>query len=121
MLGLLGGILFWLFKAALIGLVGLISFVSLWKIFNKAGRSGWALLVPIYNVMVLLRIAGRPAWWVLLLWIPGLNLFLLALAAISMAKRFGRGFRFGLGLFFLFPLFLPALAFSNLQYRRPAA
>ena len=41
--------------------------VSLWKVFTKAGQPGWACIVPIYNVIVLLKIAGKPLWWILLL------------------------------------------------------
>ena len=40
---------------------------GLWKVFEKAGEPGWAALVPIYNAIVLLKIAGRPGWWVLLI------------------------------------------------------
>jgi hypothetical protein len=94
-------------------------FASMWKIFNKAGRSGWVLLIPIYNLVTLFRIAGKPGWWALLVPVPLVNFFVLLSASVGLARTFGRGTRFGLGILFLGPLFLPLLAFSNLHYRRP--
>ena len=41
-----------------------------WKVFVKAGEPGWAAIVPIYNIFVLLKIAGKPAWWIILMIIP---------------------------------------------------
>jgi hypothetical protein len=93
-------------------------FASVWGVFKKAGRSGWALLVPIYNCVAFFQIAGKSGWWTLLLLIPGVNMVACILACIGLAERFGRGTRFGLGLFFLAPLFFPLLAFSNLRYRK---
>ena len=96
----------------------LVILVSMARVFRKAGRSGWAAFVPIYNVIVLLQIAGRPAWWVLFTPVPVVNVVLGARLGIALADRFNRGRLFGLGLFFLGPLFLPLLAFSNLRYRK---
>jgi hypothetical protein len=92
--------------------------VSMARVFTKAGRSRWAAFVPIYNLIVLLQIAGRPAWWVLFTPVPVVNVVLGARLGIALADRFNRGRLFGLGLFFLGPLFLPLLAFSNLSYRK---
>src|SRR4051812_48580486 len=97
----------------------LVLVASLWKVFNKAGRSGLLLLVPVYNVVTFFRIAGKPGWWVLLMLVPVVNFFLLLSTCIALAGAFGRGTRFGLGLFFLGPLFFPLLAWSELRYRRP--
>src|SRR5262245_39298457 len=94
-------------------------FASIWSVFNKAGRSGWLLLIPIYNIVTFFRMAGKPAWWVLLTPIPIVNFFVLRSACIGLAETFGQGKRFGFGLFFLGPLFLPLLAFSDLRYRKP--
>jgi hypothetical protein len=91
---------------------------SMARVFRKAGRSGWAAFVPIYNLVVLLEIAGRPAWWVLFTPVPVVNLVLGARLGVALADRFGRGRLFGLGLFFLGPLFFPLLAFSDLRYRQ---
>jgi hypothetical protein len=92
--------------------------VTMWKIFAKAGEPGWACLVPIFNVCVWLKIAGKPMWWVLLLWIPIVGLILAILALIEFAKRFGKGGGFVVGLIFLPIIFYPILAFGDAQYKK---
>ena len=89
---------------------------SMWRIFTKAGKPGWACLVPIYNVVVMLQIAGRPMWWLLLMFIPIVNLFVGLVLFIDIAKAFGKGAGFGLGLFFLSPVFYPILGFGDAQH-----
>jgi hypothetical protein len=101
-----------------VAVFGLIILASMARVFRKAGRSGWAAFVPFYNLVVLLQIADRPAWWVLFTPVPVVNIVLGARLGIALAKRFDRGRMFGLGLFFLGPLFFPLLAFSNLRYRK---
>ena len=100
-----------------VALIVTVIVASLARVFTKAGRSGLAAIVPIYNLVVLLQIAGRPTWWVLFTPVPVVNLILGARVTIALADRFGRGRLFGLGLFFLGPLFFPLLAFSDLRYR----
>jgi hypothetical protein len=107
---------------ALLGVgIGLIVLVALWRVFTKAGRPGWAALIPIYNVVVLLEIAGRPWWWLVLLFIPIVNLVVSVVYAIDLAKSFGRGVGFGLGLAFLSGIFFMILGFGSARYRGPAA
>jgi len=89
-----------------------------WKIFAKAGQPGWAILVPIYNMIVAVKVMGKPGWWFLLMLIPGVNAIL---AGLMMAKVFGKGTGFALGLIFLSPIFYPILAFGNAQYQPQAA
>lgn len=89
---------------------------AMWKIFTKAGKPGWAALVPIYNIIVLLEIAGKPAWWVVLFLIPFVNLIVAIVVAIAVAKNFGKGTGFGLGLAFLGFIFAPMLAWGDAQY-----
>lgn len=95
---------------------------SLWKVFAKAGQPGWAAIVPIYNLAVLCKVAGRPAWWVLLMFIPIVNVLVLAVVSIDIAKAFGKGVAFGLGLWLFGFIFYPMLAFGGAQYvgREPA-
>jgi uncharacterized membrane protein YoaK (UPF0700 family) len=97
-----------------------LAFAALWKIFTKAGKPGWAALVPIYNIIVLLEIAGKPAWWVVLLLIPFVNLIVGIVVAIAVAKNFGKGTGFGLGLAFLGFIFAPMLAWGDAQYNPQA-
>jgi hypothetical protein len=87
-----------------------------WKIFTKAGKPGWAVLVPIYNVIVMLEIAGKPAWWFLLLLIPFVNFIIGIIVIIEFAKNFGRSVGFALGMIFLGIIFIPILAFGDAEY-----
>jgi len=95
--------------------------VSLWKVFTKAGQPGWAAIVPIYNIVVLLQIVGRPMWWLVLCLIPLVNLVAAIILAIDLAKSFGKGAGFGLGLIFLGFIFYPILGFGSARYSGPAA
>ena len=88
-----------------------------WKVFTKAGQPGWAAIVPIYNLYILLKIAGKPGWWILLFFIPLVNLIIAILVAIEVAKAFGKGTGFGLGLAFLGFIFYPILGFGDATYR----
>jgi hypothetical protein len=96
--------------------VGLI-IASMWMVFAKAGKPGWACLVPIYNIIVLLEIAGKPIWWIVLFFIPVANLIATILVALGIAQKFGKGAGFGIGLAFLPMIFYPILAFSDAQYQ----
>lgn len=89
-----------------------------WKVFEKAGKPGWAAIVPIYNVVVLLEIAGRPVWWVILLFIPLVNLAVSVIIGIDVAKAFGKGTGFGVGLALLGFIFYPILGFGDATYQR---
>ena len=61
--------------AAIVALtVVVIQIAAFWRVFTKAGEPGWACLVPIYNVLVLLRIIGKPAWWIVLMLVPLVNI-----------------------------------------------
>src|SRR2546426_12504901 len=73
---------------------------AMWKVFTKAGKPGWAAIIPIYNYIVLLQIAGKPVWWIFLFLVPLANLVVLILMYAGVAKNFGKGTRFALGLIF---------------------
>jgi len=90
---------------------------SLWVTFTKAGKPGWGAIIPIYNVILLLQIAGRPIWWILLFLIPLVNCVIAIIVAIDIAKNFGKGTGFGIGLAFLGIIFYPILAFGDAQYQ----
>lgn len=111
--GAIGGILY----LAIVGLV----IASFWKVFVKAGKPGWAALVPIYNIITLLDIAGKPMWWFLLLGIPVVNFIIMFLVTASLAKQFGKSGGFGIGLLLLPFVFYPMLAFTDAKYEgKPA-
>ncbi|MBR9975073.1 MAG: signal peptidase I [Bacteroidetes bacterium] len=90
--------------------------VCLWKVFEKAGQPGWAAIVPIYNIVILLQIVGRPTWWVILMLIPCVNIIIALLVYLDLARVFGKGAGFGVGLFLLGIIFLPILAFGDAEY-----
>jgi len=91
----------------------LILIVAYIKIFMKANRKWWEAIVPVYNSYVLLKIVGRPGWWLLLWFIPFVNIVISIIVMIDLAKAFGKGVGTGLGLMFLSPIFAPLMAFSD--------
>jgi hypothetical protein len=101
--------------------VAVVSLVSYWKIFTKAGKPGWAAIVPIYNILVMLEIIGRPMWWIVLLFIPFVNIVAAFIVANDLAKAFGKTIGWTLGLIFLPVIFYPMLAFGNAKYGGPVA
>jgi hypothetical protein len=103
--------------AALIALaVAILMIVAMWKIFAKAGRPGWASLIPFYNIYVLLEIAGKPGWWLILMFLPFVNFVIHILMLIGLSKSFGHGGGFAVGLIFLPIIFIPILAFGSSSY-----
>ena len=90
-----------------------------WKIFSKAGQPGWAAIIPIYNWIVWCKIVGRPAWWVLLLLICFPIFFIIL--SIDLAKSFGKGVGFAIGLILLSIIFFPILGFGSATYQGPSA
>ena len=96
--------------------VAVIVIAGLWQTFAKADKPGWAAIVPIYNIVVLLQIAGRPIWWIILFFIPLVNCVVGIVVSIDVAKNFGKGVGFGLGLAFFGFLFYPILGFGSARY-----
>ncbi len=90
-----------------------------WKTFEKAGQPGWAAIVPIYNVIILLKIVGKPLWWIILFLIPFVSIVMAIIVAMEVAKSFGKSAGFGVGLAFLPFIFYPILGFGDAQYRGP--
>ncbi len=101
--------------------IAIVVIVSLWKVYTKAGQPGWAAIIPIYNVIVLLQIVGRPLWWIVLFLIPLVNIIFGILVYIDLAKSFGKSAGFAFGLMFLCFIFFPILAFGDARYLGPAA
>src|SRR6056297_2516835 len=67
---------------------------AMWRIFSKAGEPGWAAIIPIYNAYVLLKVAGKPGWWLILLFIPIVNLVIMIMTLAGLAAHFGKGVGF---------------------------
>src|SRR5437660_912103 len=102
-------------------LFALLIIVAMWKVFTKAGQPGWASIIPIYNLYIWCKIVGRPWWWILLMLIPFVNFIVAIILCIDMAKSFGKGAGFGIGLALLGIIFWPILGFSSAQYQGAAA
>ncbi|RLE30718.1 MAG: signal peptidase I [Acidobacteria bacterium] len=90
---------------------------AMWKVFTKAGKPGWAILIPFYNLYILLKVAGKPGWWLILLFIPIVNIVISIIAAIGIANNFGKGVGFAIGLLLLPFIFYPILAFGSAEYQ----
>lgn len=101
----------------------ILGIIGLWKIFEKAGKPGWAAIIPIYNIIVLLEVIGKPWWWLLLMFIPCLNVVFILIGWVLvnnlLSKSFGQGIGFTLGLMFLGFIFIPVLGFGNYTYLGP--
>jgi hypothetical protein len=91
-----------------------------WKTFEKAGEPGWAAIIPIYNLYVLIKISGNQWWWLILMFIPVINILAQAKISIDVAGKFGQGILFGLGLMLLSFIFYPLLGFGDYQYQDAA-
>ncbi len=109
------GVVFWLVWCVVV----IVEIAAIWTVFVKAGKPGWASIIPIYNGIVILQIAGRPVWWFLLYLIPLVNIIIAIIVMIDFAKSFGKGVGFALGLIFLGFIFMPILAWSDAQYLGP--
>lgn len=98
----------------------IITIIAEWKIYTKAGQPGWACIVPIYNTFILLKIIGKPWWWLLLFIIPGVNVIFTIWMTNLLSKSFGKSVGFTLGLIFLSFIFYPILGFGEAKYIGPA-
>jgi Family of unknown function (DUF5684) len=97
--------------------VAVVFIIGLWKVFTKAGQPGWACLIPIYNAYIMIKIAGRPGWWLLMLLIPLVNIVFCILLSIDVAKAFGQSTGFGVVLLFLLGgIGYLVLGFGNYSY-----
>ncbi|GIG21234.1 hypothetical protein Cch01nite_19580 [Cellulomonas chitinilytica] len=108
-----------LFIGYLVGYV--IGALPLFGIFNKAGEAGWQAFVPIWNAIVLLKITGKPAWWIVLYLIPIVNIVITVIVLHALSTSFGHGAGFTAGLFFLSLIFLYILWLDGSTYRGAGA
>lgn len=106
---LIFGIVMWVVTIV----ISVFTLVCMWKVFKKAGKPGWAAIVPIYNIVVMLEIAELPMWYIALFFVPIANIYAMFKIYIELAHKFGKSTGFGIGLVFLSPIFLGILAFSK--------
>jgi hypothetical protein len=113
--GAVGAVLFiyWIIYLAVIVLF----IAGLWKTFSKAGKPGWAAIVPIYNIIVMLEVINRPIWWIILFLIPIVNIIVYIIISLDMAKAFGKSSAFGIiGLWLFAPIGYLMLGFGSAKY-----
>ena len=107
------GPVFWICEIVFIVLM----IAAMWKVFSKAGQPGWAALIPIFNVYIMCKVAGRPGWWLLLFLIPFVNFVIAIIVTVDISKRFGKGVGFAIGMILLPFIFWPILGFGSAQYQ----
>jgi len=100
--------------------VGIFLLIAQWKIYSKGNKPGWACLIPIYNIIALLEIVGKPWWWLLLFLIPGVNIIFLIWMMNLLSLSFGKSEGFTIGLLLLPFIFYPILGFGSAKYQGPA-
>lgn len=114
-----GQIIFWIFMALTAIIFAIVNIVAFWRIFEKAGIAGWKSIIPVYNLLNILDIAGKPRYWLLFLLIPGLHLFIPVWIIILLGQRFQQSDLFIMGLFLFGFIFIPILAFGDAVYDKP--
>lgn len=115
--GAVGALIFLVIYLAIIVVV----LAGFWKMFEKAGQPGWGAIVPFYNMYLMCKIAGRPGWWLILLLIPYVNFIFWIIVLLDLAKSFGKGVGFAVGMILLGAIFIPILGFGSAEYEGPAA
>lgn len=101
--------------------IAVVYIVAQWKIYEKAGQKGWAALIPFYNIYILLKIVGKPGWWlVLIIFVPFVNIILAIWMTNLLSKSFGKDILFTIGLLFFGIIFYPILGFGDAKYIGPA-
>ena len=92
--------------------VAIVSIIAQWKIFTKAGKPGWAAIIPFYNMYTLFEVAGMNGW----MFIPIVNIIIMIMLYVNLAKSFGKSTGFAVGLIFLNFIFMLILGFGSDQY-----
>ena len=98
-----------------------IEIAAVWRIFVKAGDRGWKAIIPIWNTLIVLKIVGRPWWWIFLYLIPIVWWIVYIIVYYDLAKSFGKGVGFAVGVILLPFIFVPILGFGSSQYVEPYA
>jgi hypothetical protein len=101
------------------GILAIIGIVAGWMLYVKAGQPGWAILIPIYNIIVFLKIINRPWWWLLLLCIPIVDIVFLFIIAFDLGKSFGKGGAWSFFLLIVLSIIgYLILAFGKSEYKK---
>ncbi len=113
----IGGFMIFIWILSLVLIV--IKLIGLWKVFSKAGHAGWESLIGGHNIFVELEMAGIKGYWFFLLFVPIANIVVTFWKDIELAKSFGKGTGFGVGMALLPWIFIPILGFGKSEYMGP--
>jgi Family of unknown function (DUF5684) len=94
---------------------------ALWQVFTKADEKGWKAIIPIWNTLIVLKISGRPWWWIFLFLIPSVDIVVYVIVYYNLAKSLAKGAAFAVGLIILPFIFIPILGFGSAIYAGPWA
>lgn len=95
----------------------IVTAIGMWPMLTKAGRAGWGGFVPIYNIYLQIKLAGRSGWLILLYLIPLVNIVVAIVVALGIARAFGKGAFYGFFLHFLFqPIGFLITGFGSAKY-----
>lgn len=103
----------------IIMVLAVVMLVGMWKLFVKAGKPGWGAIVPFYNLYCLYDMSFGNGWLFLLTFVPCANLIITIMLCFKIAKAFGQGAGFGVGLIFFYPIFMLILGFGSAEYVGP--
>ncbi len=99
--------------------ISIVCIVGMWKVFTKAGKPGWASLIPFYNLYTLFDIAWGNGILFLTMLVPCVDLIFLIICYYKLCKAFGKGTGFFIGMLFLSPIFICILGFGDAEYIGP--
>ncbi len=109
---------FWSSTWAIIEIIWIILVIAgLWKTFVKADRPGWGAIIPFYNTYLMIKVAGRPGWWLILFFIPFVNIIIWLIVALGISENFGHGAGFGVLLWLFAPIMFLVLGFGSSEYK----
>lgn len=91
--------------------------VGMWKVFEKAGQPGWGCLIPIYNLYLMIQIAQKPTWWIIMFFIPVVNFVFMIMLYNEISKRFGQGIGYTIGMIFVPFIMFPLLGLGDATYQ----
>ncbi|UBM62183.1 DUF5684 domain-containing protein [Candidatus Sulfidibacterium hydrothermale] len=100
--------------------LALVQIIATWRVYEKAGQPGWTSIIPILNLYFLLKIVGKPGWWLIWMFVPFANLVVAIWVTNLLSKSFGKGVAFTLGLLLLPVIFYAILGFGDAEYIGPA-
>ena len=110
-----GGLVVWLAAAAILIIL---SVIACWRVYSKSRKPGWTSIIPIYNLYILLKIVGRPGWWIFLYFIPIVNAVIHIIVSIDLAKAFGKSTTFGVVCLWLLSIIgYMILGFGEAKYK----